>query len=162
MIKIKIKKLYKDTKMPSRAHKGDAGFDCYIHSFHKIDEIDEKTEEMKFEHIFFERSARILCRLGFSAEIPEGYYAQVLPKSGLAIWKGITIINSPGTIDSGYRNEWGAILINTSYLTSYVLRKGDKICQFIIRKLVDCELDEVEFLNDSERGLGEFGSTGEK
>ena len=102
---------------------------------------------------------RILCPLGFATAIPEGYYAAVVPRSGLALWQGLSIVNSPGTIDSGYRNEWGAIVVNLSK-SPVTLHKGDKICQLIIRKLVDYEFEEVETLPTSERGLGGFGSTG--
>ena len=102
-----------------------------------------------------------MCPLGFASEIPKGYYGAVVPRSGLALWEGISIVNSPGTIDAGYRNEWGAIVVNLSN-KSITLNKGDKICQFIIRKLVDYELETVEELSNSERSLGGFGSTGKK
>ncbi|MHA1620337.1 MAG: dUTP diphosphatase, partial [Promethearchaeota archaeon] len=104
---------------------------------------------------------RILCPLGFATAIPEGYYATVVPRSGFALWEGLSIVNSPGTIDAGYRNEWGAIVVNLSN-RDVVLHKGDKICQLIIRKLVDYDFEIVEELPTSDRGLGGFGSTGKK
>jgi len=79
----------------------------------------------------------------------------------MALWKGISIANTPGTIDAGYRNEWGAIVVNLSN-EDVVLKKGERICQLIIRKLVDYEFEEVKELPSSNRGLGGFGSTGKK
>jgi dUTP pyrophosphatase len=85
----------------------------------------------------------------------------VVPRSGLALWEGISIVNTPGTIDAGYRNEWMAIVINLSN-RPVKLKKGDRICQFILRKLEDFQLEVVENLPESQRGLGGFGSTGKK
>ena len=102
---------------------------------------------------------RVICYLGFTTEIPKGYYAQIVPRSGLALWEGLTILNTPATIDSGYRNEWGVIIINLSTMIK-TLNIGDRICQIIFRKLVDIEFEEVEELNKSERGLDGLGSTG--
>ncbi|MHA1240303.1 MAG: dUTP diphosphatase [Promethearchaeota archaeon] len=102
---------------------------------------------------------RIGCPLGFATAIPEGYYFKVVPRSGLALWEGISIVNTPGTIDSGYRNEWMAIVINLSN-KDVVLKKGDRICQIILGKIYDFEVVETDTLPDSERGLGGFGSTG--
>jgi dUTP pyrophosphatase len=97
--------------------------------------------------------------LGFATAIPEGYYVSVVPRSGNALWKGLTILNTPGTIDSGYRNEWMAIVVNVSN-ENVTIEKGERICQFILQKLIDFDLDPVENLPESERGLGGFGSTG--
>ena len=91
--------------------------------------------------------------------IPIGYYAAVAPRSGNALWKGLSIVNTPGTIDAGYRNEWMAIIVNLSN-DEVIIRKHEKICQFIIRKLPPTELNLVEDLPESDRGLGGFGSTG--
>ena len=104
---------------------------------------------------------RIACPLGFSTAIPKGYYFKVVPRSGLALWNGISIVNSPGTIDSGYRNEWMAIVINLS-TEEVTLHKGDRICQLILSKMYEYEILEVDELPESERGLGGFGSTGKK
>ena len=104
---------------------------------------------------------RIACPLGFSTAIPKGYYFKVVPRSGLALWNGISIVNSPGTVDSGYRNEWMAIVINLS-TEEVTLHKGDRICQLILSKMYDYEILEVDELPESERGLGGFGSTGKK
>ena len=102
---------------------------------------------------------RIGCPLGFATAIPVGYYAAVAPRSGNALWKGLSIVNTPGTIDAGYRNEWMAIIVNLSN-KEVTIKKHEKICQFIIRNLPDTELDVVDNLPESDRGLGGFGSTG--
>ncbi len=170
ILKVRIKKWKKDSILPKFPKNGDAGVDCFINGFKKIiiggkKEIvgnnDRKLEEIGSNTFSLKPLDRILCPLGFASEIPQGYYAAVVPRSGLALWEGISIVNSPGTIDAGYRNEWGAIVVNLSN-KAITLNRGDKICQFIIRKLDDYELETVEELSDSDRGLGGFGSTGKK
>lgn len=161
MLKVRIKKWKKDSLLPKFPKNGDAGADCFINGFKKIFDGSKKLEELGSNTFSLQPLDRILCPLGFASEIPQGYYAAVVPRSGLALWEGISIVNSPGTIDAGYRNEWGAIVVNLSN-KAITLNKGDKICQFIIRKLVDYELEPVEELSDSERALGGFGSTGKK
>lgn len=162
---IKIKKWDKGSILPKIAHKDDAGVDCYIRCFKKpmVDKESGKKELIEIDSNTFTLKPleRIGCPLGFATAIPKGYYAAVVPRSGNALWKGLSIVNSPGTIDSGYRNEWIAIVINLSN-NDVVLEKGEKICQFIIRRLVDIDLEEVNNLEESERGLGGFGSTGAK
>lgn len=162
---IKIKKWDKGSILPKIAHKDDAGVDCYIRCFKKpmVDKESGKKELIEIDSNTFTLKPleRIGCPLGFATAIPKGYYAAVVPRSGNALWKGLSIVNSPGTIDSGYRNEWIAIVINLSN-NDVVLEKGEKICQFIIRRLVDIDLEEVKNIEDSERGLGGFGSTGAK
>ena len=83
------------------------------------------------------------------------------PRSGLALWEGISIVNTPGTIDSGYRNEWMAIVVNLSN-NEVILHKGDRICQIILSKMYEYEAIEINELPNSERGLDGFGSTGKK
>jgi dUTP pyrophosphatase len=102
---------------------------------------------------------RIGCPLGFSTAIPEGYYFKVVPRSGLALWDGLSIVNSPGTIDAGYRNEWMAIVVNLSN-KEVILKKGERICQLILSKMYDYKFMETDELPESERGKGGFGSTG--
>ncbi len=163
MLKLQIKKWKKDSILPKFPKNGDAGADCFINGFKRIIDGDgaKKLEEIDSNAFTLQPLDRILCPLGFASDIPQGYYAAVVPRSGLALWEGISIVNSPGTIDAGYRNEWGAIVVNLSN-KAITLNKGDKICQFIIRKLVDYQLETVEELSDSERALGGFGSTGKK
>jgi dUTP pyrophosphatase len=92
-------------------------------------------------------------------ELPEGYEAQIRPRSGLALKKGISIVNSPGTIDADYRGEIGIILINLSD-KDFVVNDGERICQMVINKVETISWSEVGSLEDSERGEGGFGHTG--
>ena len=163
MLTLKIKRWRKDSKLPTIAKPGDAGADCFIDVFKEIINQNGKKElkELNQEEYVLKPLERVGCGLGFCTEIPEGYYAAVVPRSGLALWEGISLVNTPGTIDSGYRNEWVAIIANLSN-KDVRLKRGDRICQFILRKLEAYAMVEVDILSDSERGLGGFGSTGKQ
>lgn len=102
---------------------------------------------------------RTLVPTGLFMEIPVGYEGQVRPRSGLAIKSGITVLNSPGTIDADYRGEIKVILINLSD-TDFVINSGDRIAQLVIAKCEQMEVVEVEVLTETERGAGGFGHTG--
>ena len=102
---------------------------------------------------------RTLVPTGLFMEIPVGYEGQVRPRSGLAIKSGITVLNSPGTIDADYRGEVKVILINLSD-TDFVIKSGDRIAQLVISKHEQMEVVEVETLSETERGAGGFGHTG--
>jgi len=102
---------------------------------------------------------RKLIPTGLFIELPEGYEAQIRPRSGLAIKKGITVLNSPGTIDADYRGEICIILINLS-TESFVINDGERICQMIIAQHAQAEWVEVDVLNQTDRGAGGFGHTG--
>lgn len=102
---------------------------------------------------------RTIVTTGLYLSLPKGYEAQVRPRSGLAIKKGITVLNSPGTIDSDYRGEIGVILINLSNEV-FTVKNGDRIAQLIIAKHTSVVWEEVEQLEDSPRGSSGFGSTG--
>lgn len=104
---------------------------------------------------------RFLVPTGIYIELPEGYEAQIRPRSGLAVKHGISIVNSPGTIDADYRGEIKVILINLSS-EEFVIKNGERICQMIIQKYEKAEMVEVQELNDTERGEGGFGHTGTK
>jgi dUTP diphosphatase len=159
-LKLAMKKWQKDSILPKAAENGDAGADCFINGFKSIvDGKKKQLEELSCEEYTLKSLERVGCPLGFATVIPEGFYAAVVPRSGSALWEGITIVNTPGTIDAGYRNEWMAIVVNLSN-KEVTLKKGQKICQFILRKLVDYEFELVETLPESNRGLGGFGSTG--
>ncbi|MFW9936216.1 MAG: dUTP diphosphatase [Candidatus Thorarchaeota archaeon] len=160
-LEIPFKKVRKGAEIPHPLKSGDAGADARIIGFKKIVKKDNKKEliEIESDTYILKPLERIGCPLGFATAIPKGYYFKVVPRSGLALWDGISIVNSPGTIDSGYRNEWMAIVVNLSN-NNVTLRKGDRICQIILGKLHDYKAIEMDELPDSERGLGGFGSTG--
>lgn len=102
---------------------------------------------------------RALVPTGLFIEIPVGYEGQVRPRSGLAIKSGITVLNSPGTIDADYRGEVKVILINLSDV-DFVIKSGDRIAQLVIAKCEQMEVVEIETLSETERGAGGFGHTG--
>lgn len=111
------------------------------------------------EEIILKPLERKLIPTGLYIELPIGYEAQIRPRSGLSIKKGITVLNTPGTIDSDYRGEIGVILINLSN-EEFKVQKGDRICQMIISKHEKAELVEVKEIAESVRGGGGFGHTG--
>ncbi|MBQ5550970.1 MAG: dUTP diphosphatase [Bacteroidales bacterium] len=102
---------------------------------------------------------RVLVPTGLFIELPVGYEAQIRPRSGLAIKSGITVLNTPGTIDCDYRGEVKVILINLSD-QDFMVHNGDRICQMVIAKYEQAELQQVEILSDSVRADGGFGHTG--
>lgn len=104
---------------------------------------------------------RRLIQTGLYLEIPEGYEAQVRPRSGLALKHGITVLNTPGTIDADYRGEVGVILINHG-IQSYSIQPGERIAQLVFARVARAELVAADSLADSERGEGGFGHTGNK
>lgn len=128
--------------MPKLEHEGDAGFDLY------------STEDAILKPM-----QRKLIPTGISMAIEKGYEAQIRPKSGLAIEHGITLLNTPGTIDAGYRGEIKVIVINLGE-KEYRIEKGKKICQVVFNKIEHPEIIEVQELEASSRGKGGFGSTG--
>ena len=143
-MKLKIKRLNNEAIIPQYARKGDAGMDLFSIS----------------EHIL-KPGERCLVATWLSFEIPEGYEVQIRPRSGLALKKGISLVNSPGTIDAGYRGEIGIIIINHGR-EDFEIKKGDKIAQAVINKFETGEIEEVEELENSDRGEGGFGSSGTK
>jgi dUTP pyrophosphatase len=160
---IPIKKLRKNTIIPKQSKPGDAGADARIGGFKKIivEGDTRKLLELDSESYTLKPLERVGCSLGFATAIPDGYYFKVVPRSGLALWEGLSIVNSPGTIDSGYRNEWMASVINLSN-TDVTLKKGERICQIILTKMIDYQFEEVNKLPESARGQGGFGSTGKE
>ncbi len=113
------------------------------------------------ESITLKPLERTLIPTGLFIELPVGYEAQVRPRSGLALKKGISVLNTPGTIDADYRGEIGVILINLSN-EEVTIESGERICQMVIAKHEEAELIQVEVLNETDRGAGGFGSTGVK
>lgn len=141
-MKLKIRKLTVDAVIPKYAHHGDAGMDLVASV-----ELSIEPGETK------------LVKTGIAIELPEGYEAQVRPRSGMALKKSITVLNTPGTIDAGYRGEVGVILINHSK-DVFNVSKGMKVAQMVISEFISAEIEEAEELTDTSRGEGGFGSTG--
>lgn len=110
------------------------------------------------ESITIKSLERKLIPTGLFLELPEGYEAQVRPRSGLAIKNGISVLNAPGTIDADYRGEIGVILVNLS-TEDFSINNGDRIAQMVIAKYETAEWQEVAEINETERGAGGFGST---
>lgn len=147
MVEIKFKRLRgTDIKLPQKQTPQAAGMDICA-------DIDD------YLTIFPGHIA--LIPTGFAMKIPEGYEAQIRPRSGLAINDGITVVNSPGTIDSDYRGEVKVALINMLD-TRYVVVRGERIAQMVISKVETVAVIEVDALDDTERGDGGFGSTGRR
>ena len=109
--------------------------------------------------VTLEPGARALIPTGFALELPHGYEAQVRPRSGLALKHGVTLLNSPGTIDSDYRGELLVILVNHG-IEPFLVRRGDRIAQLVVAPVAHVEIAAVDELGATERGQGGFGSTG--
>jgi dUTP pyrophosphatase len=150
--------------IPKYANPGDSGCDVYaelntINEKFMFDaEISGKTKT-DITSITISPGGRALIPTNIFVAIPENYEIQVRPRSGLALKQGITVLNTPGTIDSGYRNEIGVILLNTSN-KDVVINDGDRIAQLVLMKVEKIEWKEVNKLSDTDRGLGGFGSSG--
>lgn len=113
------------------------------------------------EEIVLKPFQRILVPTGLFIELPVGFEAQIRPRSGLALKHGISVLNTPGTIDADYRGEIGVILINLSQ-EDFVIKNGERICQMIISKHEKVDWNNVEILEETARGAGGFGHTGKK
>lgn len=140
---IPTKKLCAEALIPHNAYVGDAGYDLC------------STEEVVLQP--FERT---LIPTGLAIEIPFGYAGFVVPRSGLAIKQGLSIVNAPGLIDGNYRGELKVIAINLDPHEPISIHVGDRIAQLVIMKVESLEFQEVAELDDSERGTGGFGSSG--
>jgi dUTP pyrophosphatase len=111
------------------------------------------------EDITLQPLGRVLVPTGLYIELPEGYEAQIRPRSGLALKHGLTVLNSPGTIDADYRGEIRVILANLSN-EAFVIKNGERICQMIVAKHARVSWSETDSINETERGAGGFGHTG--
>jgi dUTP pyrophosphatase len=145
-ITVRIKRLpgSEGLPLPAPASAGSSGVDLLAC-------VDDTVEILPTESV--------LIPTGLCAEIPRGYEAQVRPRSGLALRHGITILNTPGTIDSDYRGEIGVILINHGRDT-YTIRRGDRIAQIVFSPVCEPVFEQADDLEDSARGPGGFGHTG--
>ena len=139
---LKVEKINEKAIMPNYANEGDAGLDLY-----------------SVEKLTLEPGDRALVHTGIKIELPKNTEAQIRPRSGLALKHGITLVNSPGTIDEGYRGEIGIIVINHGKET-FVVEEGMKIAQMVIKPVWRVQIEEVTSLNASERGEKGYGSSG--
>jgi dUTP pyrophosphatase len=144
-VKVLITRLDESIPLPSYTKPGDAGADL-------TSRID----------ITLQPGERALVPTGISIALPNGYVALVHPRSGLAIKHGVTMVNSPGTVDAGFRGELQIILINHDPKDSISFKRGDRIAQLVIQQVERAEFVEVDSLPGSDRGSGGFGSTGGK
>lgn len=152
VVDLEVKKLDEKAVIPAYAHKGDAGFDLSAI-------VLEKTSDSYTDKTTILPGQKYIAKTGLSFAVPKGYELQVRPRSGLAYKHGITVINSPGTVDSGYNGEVMVILLNTGS-EPFEIRTGDRIAQGVINKLPTVSIREVSELDETERGAGGFGSTG--
>lgn len=143
MEKLAIKRLDPDLPLPQRAHADDAGID--LHSA---------------ENLTLQPGERALVSTGIAMAIDTGYVGLIHPRSGLAAKKGLSIVNTPGTIDSGYRGEIKVCLVNTDRSEAISIARGDRIAQLLIQKIELPVVVEVDELDETERGEGGYGSTG--
>jgi len=141
-MKLQVKKIHANAKVPAYAHDGDSGMDLF-----SVEEVELMPGETK------------VVKTGLQVSMPKGFEAQVRPKSGLAAKFGVTVLNTPGTVDSGYRGEIMVILANLGK-DAYKVEKGKKIAQMVIARVEEAEVEEVEALDETARNTGGFGSTG--
>ena len=139
---LRFKKIHPDAALPSYAHASDAGMD--------VRSVEDVTVPAK---------GRVLVHTGLVMLLPPMFEAQVRPRSGLALKHGITVLNTPGTIDSGYRGEVGVILANFGD-ADFEIKKGDKIAQIVVAPVLQAEIEEASEIDETDRGSGGFGSTG--
>ena len=143
MIEIPVTRLREDAVLPGRAYSGDAGLDLVACERHELGPGE-----------------RALVGTGIAVAIPSGHAGLVTPRSGLAAKHGITIVNTPGLVDSGYRGELRVILHNTDQQATFVVEPGMRIAQLVVVAVAEVGLEEVAELPASERGAGGFGSSG--
>jgi dUTP pyrophosphatase len=140
---ILVTKLDNDAVIPTYAKPGDAGADLY-----------------SISDLVLAPGERALVKTGIAIALPNGYVGLVHPRSGLGLKNGISVVNTPGTIDAGYRGEIGVVLINHDLHESFQVKKGDRIAQLVIQKVENAQFKMVDQLPESERSMGGYGSTG--
>lgn len=143
MVEVLIQRLAPHAVLPTRAHPGDAGYDLYAS-----------------EDTYIACGERQAVSTGLACAIPRGYVGLVHPRSGLALKKGVTVINAPGTIDAGYRGEIKVLLVNHDANEGVTIARGERIAQLLVQRFETVEWHEVADLPGSQRGHGGFGSSG--
>lgn len=176
--KLYVKKLYEDAKLPTKANPTDSGFDVYVYSFKKLythsgsdsERIFDKPEQIenRIENTSENRKGlklqyleRVLIDTGLVVTVGNGYEIQLRPRSGNALNKGLSIVNTPGTIDESYRGTLGVIIVNLSRASQFI-QVGDKIAQIVPCPILLPELVVVDELPTTDRGAAGFGSTGSR
>lgn len=139
---LRVKRLDPDVPLPSYAHPGDAGLDL-----------------ASAEHRVVEPGERVALSTGLAVAVPDGWVGLVHPRSGLSLRDGVTVVNAPGTVDSGYRGELKVLLVNLGGAPVTIAR-GDRVAQLVLQRVGRALVDEVEDLDETTRGAGGFGSTG--
>jgi dUTP pyrophosphatase len=142
-LEILVSKLDNDAVIPTYAKPGDAGADLY-----------------SISDLVLTPGERALVKTGIAIALPNGYVGLVHPRSGLGLKNGISVVNTPGTIDAGYRGEIGVVLINHDLHESFQVKKGDRIAQLVIQKVENAHFKLIDQLPESERATGGYGSTG--
>lgn len=142
-VSVPVQRLDLDLPLPIAAHTGDAGIDLHA----------------RIDIVLPARGGRALVPTGIAVAIPAGFFGQVVPRSGLALKHGVTLVNTPGIIDSGYRGELQVIMINTDPNIDYQVKRGDRIAQLVIQEVVETTWQVVEQLEGEDRGGG-FGHSG--
>ncbi len=143
-VHIAIRRLDPDLPLPARQHADDAGYDL-------VARVDATLAP---------GGGRAIIPTGVAVAIPPGYAGFVQPRSGLALRSGITVLNTPGLVDAGYRDELRVILVNLDPADEFTVRRGDRIAQLVVQRVEALEWRVVDDLDDTDRGLGGFGSTG--
>ncbi len=142
-VRLKVQRIKQNAVLPKYANCGDAGMDLFSTEYYKLNPGE-----------------RCLVSTGLKFEVPFGYELQIRPRSGLALKKGVSLVNTPGTLDSGYRGELGLIVINHGQ-EILEISSGDKIAQAVLNKIEIADIEEVNKLNESQRGEQGFGSSGD-
>ena len=142
-IQLKVQRLHKDLPLPEYAYPGDAGLDL-----------------VTAEDVIIEPGERAIIPTGIALAIPDGYAGFVQPRSGLALKHGLTIVNTPGLIDSHYRGEIKITALNTDKHETIILKRGQRVAQLVIQQVPLVEIVECKELDATERGTGGFGSSG--
>ncbi len=143
MLKVAIQQLDPDLPLPATAHRGDAGIDLHARN----------------DAVVPRAGGRVLVPTGIAVAIPEGYAGFVLPRSGLALRHGISLVNTPGLIDAGYRGELKCVMLNTDPTDDYEVKRGDRIAQLVIQRIEEVTWQVVDSLDGFDRGGG-FGHSG--
>jgi dUTP pyrophosphatase len=143
-MRIPIRRLDPELPLPAPQRAGDAGLDLYARE----------------SVVLAPAGGRAAVPTGIAVAIPAGFAGFVQPRSGLALRHGVTCLNTPGLIDAGYRDEIRVLLVNTDPTMPFTVERGDRIAQLVVQQIAAVEWDEVAELDDSDRGLGGWGSTG--